>query len=165
MNPQNGGELDGGQDPLLEDAAPMTRLFVWSLRCWLDGAAGQQAVWAHYTARLGGRAGARAMRAFEEHVEGLAHQCRRVLRRRRTGCVFVCEDELLMAHTVGAAAAGDLDGAYAAAARYVRASAIPVAVTSAARLGAALALIGDAPSETVPCGDPWRSAPMAGRLH
>lgn len=148
-----------GARPLgpLAEADPSTRLFVWTLRHWLDGVWSQQIVWSHFAARLGARDGRRALSLFEAHIANIAAAHQRILSRRHVDCACLGADEAMMADMVAAAADDDRQRAYALAARYVRHDAMFEIVEGAAQLGRLLRRIGDAPE---PCDatDPPQSA-------
>lgn len=117
------------------DAAPMERCFVWALRLWLDGVAGQQEVWSHFASRLGSRAAYAVTLRFESHLLAIAHGHRRGLCRHRAACVCIGRDEATLARVVALAGAGDLDAASAAAAPLMRGDCLSEVVETAASLG------------------------------
>lgn len=129
----------------LESAPPSTRLFVWALRRWMDGACGQQAVWNHFAEHLGPRDSHRAMGGFERLICAVAAAHRRVLHRHETRCSCIGVDEQMLARLVVAAAQGEREIALAAACSFASPAGAAEIVASAARFGFFLLKVGDAP--------------------
>lgn len=126
-------------------APPIERLYVWTLRCWLDEAEGQQRVWRHYSASAGGRAGAKALSLFERQLSLAAAYARRPLIRHSRGCRCLGRDEALLAGLVSRAAEGRLEEAYPIASALFRPEGLMEIVEISAQLGAALAAVGGEP--------------------
>ncbi|MEL6979684.1 MAG: hypothetical protein AAGM38_13525 [Pseudomonadota bacterium] len=163
-DPWFGGDKRDGGRPIasMKDVDPLTRIFVWALRRWLDGVCGQQEVWGHLSGRMGGKEGARALSAFEAHLSSVTAGLERVVQRHHSQCACVCADEALMAATVVAASEGDLSGARFFAAHYIEPDSVAAVVETAYCLGAEIKKLAD-----TPCAPPPGAAvSMAGRtLH
>ena len=138
VRPQNGSAL-------LSDAHPGDRLFVVSLRRWLDGPCGQAEVWNGLAATLGAGPASRLLNAFERFLREIAGSAGRRIDRHATKCPCLGEDESLLAGIVRAAGRGDVDTARALAAGFVRETELVAVVEAAARLGQQMDNIGHGP--------------------
>lgn len=129
----------------LAEAHPTDRLFIASLRRWLDGPGGQAEVWSGLAGSLGAGAATRLLGAFEALLRQVAGAARRKLQRHATNCPCIGEDEALLAGMVRAAGRGDTESAHALAAQIVRETDLLAVLESAARLGQLMDNIGGGP--------------------
>lgn len=145
------GTLPKGAESVgwFDDAPPLSRLFIWVLRRWMEGACGQQAVWNHFAEKLGPVEGHRAMGAFEDLIRILAARHLRVLHRHQASCSCVGADEQVLARMVTSAGAGQMTVALADATVLVEPSGTSDVLYAAAVLGRVLAQVGDAPKPVV----------------
>lgn len=134
-----------GEAAWLADAHPGDRLFVLSLRRWLDGPSGQAYVWNGLARALGAGAATGFLKAFERLLRAIARSTGRKLERHATSCPCIGDDEALLAGMVRAAGQGDSVTAHALAAEIVRENELVAVVEAAARLGRLMDNVGGGP--------------------
>ncbi len=114
------------------------RLFIVTLRLWLQGPERQAEAWSGLSGALGAQQARAALRALEGFLEAMAHGARGAIWRHAPCCKRLGRDEALMADAVAAAARGDLGQAAALLAPLTHAQARPALVGTAEQLGRAL---------------------------
>ena len=129
----------------LADAHPTDRLFVVSLRRWLDGPCGQAEVWNGLAGSLRPSRATTLPKAFERLLREVTVSAGRRLQRHATACPCLGEDEALLAGMVRAAGRGDAETARAMATRIVREADRLAVVEAAARLGRLMDNVGGDP--------------------
>lgn len=129
----------------LADAEPGDRLFVLSLRRWLDGPCGQAEVWNGFAESLGPGPASRLLNAFEGFLRDIAGALDRRLQRHATTCPCLGADEARLAAIVRSAGRGDPESARAIAAGIVREADLLLVIESAARLGQLMDNVGADP--------------------
>lgn len=129
----------------LADAHPADRLFVVSLRRWLDGPGGQAEVWNDLAVSLGSAPATRLLKAFEGFLGAVAVALDRRLERHATRCPCIAGDEATLAVIVRSAGQGDRDTARSIAAEIVREADLIAVIEAAARLGRLMDSFGAVP--------------------
>ncbi|MEM6944630.1 MAG: hypothetical protein AAF416_12565 [Pseudomonadota bacterium] len=129
----------------LAEAGPGDQILVVTLRRWLEGPDGQQAVWIGLSGEIGELSAETLLQALEDFLYALSHGLNRQLTRHSAYCPCLGEDEMLLADVVRAAGRGDHDTAAARAAEVVRSCELAPILEHAARLGI---LLDEIPFET-----------------
>ncbi|MEL6483035.1 MAG: hypothetical protein AAFQ75_16425, partial [Pseudomonadota bacterium] len=127
--------VDGRRTAWLAETRPADQLFIVTLRRWLDGPEGQQAVWNGLAGEVGPHPARRILQAFERFLVALSHGLVRPITRHPACCACVGADELLLADIVRAAGRGDHETAASRSAEVVRAADRAIVAERAEKLG------------------------------
>ncbi|MEL6769155.1 MAG: hypothetical protein AAFP17_18395, partial [Pseudomonadota bacterium] len=90
-------DIDRRRKAWLAETRPADQLFIVTLRRWLDGPEGQQAVWNGLAGEVGPHPARRILQAFEAFLAALSRGLMRPITRHPACCACVGADELLLA--------------------------------------------------------------------
>ncbi|MEM7530001.1 MAG: hypothetical protein AAF416_20475 [Pseudomonadota bacterium] len=127
--------IDRRRKAWLAETRPADQLLILTLRRWLDGPDGQEAVWNGLAREIGAVPARRLLKTFECFLIALSRGVRRTLTRHAACCPCVGADELLLADMVRAAGRGDHETAGARAAEVVRVADRAIVLERAEKLG------------------------------
>ncbi|MEM7506745.1 MAG: hypothetical protein AAF415_08355 [Pseudomonadota bacterium] len=164
MNAVSAQAQESGDQKVLRDLGRLDRLFVLTLRNWLDGTDGQVKVWNGLATQLGAERARRILRAFEAFLDAIAVGQKRCISRHATCCPCLGADEALLADLVRDAAEGDAGSAATRAAGIVIDTHLLEVLRNAETLGLLLREI-DGCDPATPGGVLKTQMPRASRLH